>query len=198
MKTKETRSATIAASDEGMVLEGYPVVYDVLTTIRTEDGGEFKEIIHKGALDDCDLRDSTLIYNHDDTRVPLARSGRTMTLEVTDAGLHMVATLAEDNPQAQEVYSAVKRGDLDGMSFAFVVPEGGSTYDGATNTRHIHRISKIYEVSITPHPAYDSASVEARDEMAAARDLARQAAIARATRIQALIRARRILEKARA
>ena len=192
MKTKETRSAPIAASSEGMVLEGYPVVYDVLTTIRTEDGGEFKEIIHKGALDGCDLRDSRLLYNHNEDKVPLARSGKTMVLEVTEKGLHMVATLASDNPTAQEVYSAVKRGDLSGMSFSFTVPDGGSVYDGATGTRHINKIARIYEVSICPFPAYPTASVEARDEMRAARDLARQDVAARLTRIDVLARATKL------
>ena len=194
IKTKETRYAEISPSGvHDMTLVGNPVVYDTPTEIQLPDGGTYTEIIHRGALDECDLSDSTLIYNHDDTRVPLARSGRTMTLQVTDDGLHMRASLAGDSPQAREVYSAVRRGDLSGMSFAFVVDEGGSSYDPATNTRHITRIAKVYEVSVCPHPAYQTASVEARDAITAARDVARAEARTRALRIAAKARASRII-----
>lgn len=194
MKTKETRSASISAADE-MVLEGYPLVFEVPTTIHSESG-DYNEIIHRGALDECDLTDSRLLYNHADERVPLARSGKTMRLEVTERGLHMLASLASDNQTATEVYSAVRRGDLSGMSFSFTVPDGGSRYDGATNTRHITKIQRIYEVSVCPFPAYNQTSVEARDAMSAARDLARQGVLNRAARINALIRANRILKEA--
>lgn len=192
MKCKETRSAVITAADD-LVLEGWPVVFETPTTIHTESGS-YTEIIHRGALDGCDMHDSTLIYNHDDTRVPLARSRNTMSLQVTDRGLHMVASLAKESEQAREVYASVKRGDLSGMSFRFVVPDGGSRYDGASNTRHIDHIAKVYECSICPFPAYPTASVEARDEMQAARDVARASARARAQRIVALCRATRIKE----
>ena len=63
---------------------------------------------------------------------------------------------------AREVYEAVKRGDLSGMSFAFTVPEGGDSYDAATNTRTIYRIAKVYECSVVPYAAYPTTSVEAR------------------------------------
>lgn len=198
MKTKETRAAKISIiEDVPMVLEGWPILYEETTTIHAE-GGDYKEVIHRGALDETDLSDSTLIYNHDATRIPLARSGRTMTLEVTDRGLHMVASLSSESQQAREVYTAIQRGDLSGMSFSFVVPEGGSRYDGATGTRHINKIAKVYEVSVCPWPAYQNASVEARDAMHAARDVARQGLCNRIARIKALASAQRILSKEKA
>ena len=64
----------------------------------------------------------------------------------------------------------MRRGDLSGMSFAFTVPDGGSHYDPATNTRTITRIAKVYEVSVVPFPAYQSTSVEARSAMLEARN----------------------------
>ncbi len=48
------------------------------------------------------------------------------------------------------------------MSFSFTVSDGGDTYDAITNTRIIHKISKVYECSIVPYAAYPSTSVEAR------------------------------------
>ena len=195
-KSKELRFAEVKPSGvSDLVLVGTPVVYETPTTINLPAGGSYTEIIHRGALDGCDLSDSTLIYNHDETRLPLARSGKTMRLTVTDEGLYMCATLAGDSTQARDVYSAVRRGDLTGMSFAFVVPDGGSRFDALTNTRHIDRIAKVYECSICPFPAYPTASVEARDAITAARDMARQQAQTRAERIAALARARRIINR---
>lgn len=193
-KTKELRYAELRPSGiSDLVLVGNPVVFETPATINLEDGGTYTEIIHRGALDACDLSDSTLIYNHDTTRVPLARAGRTMTLQVNEKGLYMRAELADESAQAREVYSAVRRGDLTGMSFAFVVPDGGSRYDATTNTRHIDRIAKVYEISVCPWPAYPTASVEARDAITAARDGQRELARARALRVEALARALRII-----
>ena len=195
-KSKEIRYAEVEASGVGdMTLVGNPIVFEQPTTINLEDGGTYTEIIHRGALDRCDLSDSTLKVNHNDKMIPLARTGKTMRLTVTDEGLHMVASLAGDNATAREVYSAVKRGDLSGMSFAFVVEDGGSRYDATTNTRHIDAIARVLEVSIVEHPAYATASVEARDAITAARDARRAQALERAKRVEARIRATRIINQ---
>ena len=46
---------------------------------------------------------------------------------------------------------------------------GGDLYDPATNTRTIKQISKVYECSVVPFPAYPAASVEARSAQAASK-----------------------------
>lgn len=189
-KSKEIRSATVEASFIGdLTLVGTPIVYDSPTTIYT-DAGSYVEIIHRGALDGCDLSDSHLLVNHDERSIPLARTPRTMRLNVTEKGLRMVAHLDAENAKAREVYSAVKRGDLTGMSFAFTVPDGGSFYDAATNTRHITRIARVHEISIVNNPAYDAATVEARAKREAD---AKAKAVAKAERIIALARATRLI-----
>lgn len=164
---KETRIAEIRtgtpAGARGMFLHGRPIVYGEPTVIN-DPAGTFTEVIERGALDGADLSDCHLFYNHDTNRVPLARTPRTMQLEVSPAGLDMVAELP-DTDGARDVYEAVKRGDLSGMSFAFTVPAGGDSYDRATNTRTIRKIAKVYEVSVVPFPAYPLTSVEARAQM---------------------------------
>ena len=67
--------------------------------------------------------------------------------------------------EARSLYTAVDRGDLSGMSFAFTVPQGGDTYDPATNTRTINKIAKVLECSVVPFPAYPTTSVEASAQM---------------------------------
>lgn len=161
---KELRIAEIRAEAPagatGLILVGRPVVYDQPTVIK-DKFGEYIEVIRRGALDGADLSDTRLLYNHDLSRVPLARTPKTMQFKLDPAGLTMIAELP-DTEEGRSVYTAVKRGDLTGMSFAFKVPEGGSHFDAKTNTRTITKIEKIYECSIVPFPAYPQTSVEAR------------------------------------
>lgn len=165
---KEKRIARIEVRSDNskeMVLTGRPVVFNQPTVI----GEDYKEVIAEGALDGADLSDVRLLYNHDLSTVPLARTPKTMELSVDPAGLTFTANLPA-NEYGRTVYEAVKRGDLTGMSFSFKVPDGGDDYDPETNTRTIRKIEKIYECSIVPFPAYPTASVEARDAIKASRN----------------------------
>jgi HK97 family phage prohead protease len=158
---KELRAADITADEsEAMTLTGTPIVFDSPATINTPDGS-YTEIIKAGALDGADLTDSRLLWAHDDTRVPLARTPKTMQFAVDESGLHMTAQLP-DTEAAKEVYEAVKRGDVQGMSFAFTVAPNGDTWSDDGSTRTITQINKVYEVSVVPYPAYAETSVEAR------------------------------------
>lgn len=156
----EIRAGAAAGAQNALRLEGRPIVYNQTTTIH-DPAGAYIEIIRAGALDQADLSDAHLFYNHDLNKVPLARTPKTMRLSLDPAGLSMVADLP-DTEEARSVYTAVQRGDLSGMSFAFKVPEGGDSYDAATNTRTIFKIEKVYEISVVPFPAYPQTSVEAR------------------------------------
>lgn len=163
----ETRGDT-AAAGKALVLYGRPIVYDEATSIN-DLAGSYTEIIKAGALDGADLSDVRLLVNHDASKIPLARTPKTMSLKVDAAGLTFEATLP-DTEEARSAYAAVERGDITGMSFAFKVPEGGDHYDPATNTRTINRIEKVYECSIVNFPAYPQTSVEARSARAASLD----------------------------
>lgn len=157
-----------AENDEqhGNYLSGRAIVYDSPTDI----GGYFREIIDKGALAGTDLRDVRLLINHNASMVPLARSrnnnaNSTMQLSVDESGLSIRADLdTENNQDAKSLYSAVSRGDITGMSFAFTV-DGERWDDLETDypTRHISNIGKVFEVSAVTFPAYESTSLQVRD-----------------------------------
>lgn len=167
VRITEIRAAAATADGaQALILRGRPILYDTPTLIN-DVGGSYTEIIRKGALDGADLSDVRLLYNHDLGKVPLARTPKTMSLTVDEEGLTFEAVLP-DTAGAKEVYEAVKRGDLSGMSFAFTVPEGGDDYDAKTNTRAIRQIAKVYECSVVPYPAYPTTSIEARSARAAA------------------------------
>ena len=165
VRITEVRAQEPTADGNGtLLIVGTPIVYDTPTTIN-DPTGSYTEVIKRGALDGADLTDSRLLVNHDLTRIPLARTPKTMQFKITDKGLEMTAELP-DTEEARSAYTAVKRGDLTGMSFAFTVPEGGDSYDAKTSTRTITKIAKVYEVSLVNFPAYPTASAEARSARA--------------------------------
>lgn len=166
---KEIRVAEIRANEptadgeKALILSGRPVVYDTPTLIK-DISGSYIEIVERGALDSADLNDVRLLVGHDASKIPLARTPKTMSLQIDESGLKIEATLP-NTEAGREAYQAVERGDLRGMSYAFTVPEGGDSYDPKTNTRTIKRIAKVYECSLTAFPAYESTyvSAESRD-----------------------------------
>lgn len=161
---KETRITEIRADnpagETSLILRGRAIVFDTPTVIH-DPAGEYIEVIKRDALAGADLSDVRLFYNHDLSKVPLARTPKTMQLNLCDDGLYIAAALP-DTAEARAVHEAVKRGDLTGMSFSFVVRDGGDEYDAYTNTRTIKHISKVLECSVVPFPAYPTTSVEAR------------------------------------
>ena len=151
--------------NHGNILEGIPILYDSETDI----GGMWKEIIDRGALDEADLKDVRFLVNHDIDSIPLARSrnnneNSTMQMKVEEDGLHIRVDLdTEGNPRAQELYSAVRRGDMSGMSFMFTVKsDRWEDLDSDYPTRHITELDRIFEVSACTFPAYESSSINAR------------------------------------
>ena len=149
----------------GNVIEGIPIVYDAETDI----GGMWKEIVDRGALDQADLKDVRFLVNHDIDSIPLARSrnnneNSTMQMTVEPDGLHIRVDLdTEGNPRAKELYSAVKRQDISGMSFMFSVKaDSWEDLDSDYPTRHITALDKVFEVSAVTFPAYEQTSINAR------------------------------------
>lgn len=149
------------------IITGRPVVLESRT-----DLGFCDEIIAADALRNTDLTDVRLCLNHDTSYV-YARSRRnngnsTMTLMTDSLGLSFTAALAIDaSPKAQDYYAAVKRGDIDKMSFMFTID--GYEWENLESdhpTRRITSIGTIYEISAVTFPAYDTTSIEARDAMA--------------------------------
>ena len=169
MKNKEIRmfnfEVRASQNDEhGHFLEGMPIVYDAWT-----DMGWYDEIIDRGALDNTDLKDVRFLVNHNTDMIPLARSrnnneNSTMQLSVGDEGMKIRVDLdIDNNADARALYSAVERGDIDGMSFMFVVDaDGWEEEDSDHPKRHIRSFAKIFEVSAVTFPAYEQTSISTR------------------------------------
>ena len=156
MRTEENEDGTA-------VITGQPIVFNQVT-----DLGPCREVIMVTALDKTDLRDVPLLCQHDFGMIPLARSrnnnaNSTMQLTITEAGMFIRATLdIKGNPKAAELYSAIKRGDITGMSFAFIVGEDSwEGLDTDSPLRSVVSIARVFEVSAVTHPAYIGTSIQA-------------------------------------
>lgn len=170
--TAEFRAAGADGENAGSIVEGVAAVYDQETLIQ-DFFGEFVEVIRAGAFDETDFTDVRLLVNHDFSGIALARSRRnnksdkpnTMQLSVDKTGVHVKADLdTENNEQARALYSAISRGDMDGMSFCFYVEEGGDKWterDGV-QYREILKVKKVIEVSAVNFPAYAGTNIDAR------------------------------------
>lgn len=148
-------------ADGKMRIAGYAAMFN-----REASSLPFREMIAPGAFARSISSGEPiyLLVNHDMDQLPLAstRSG-TLTLSEDDLGLYMEADLDPANPRAAELHSALARGDVDKMSFAFSINEDGeSREDGVRVLRDLN----LYEVSVVTWPAYDATEVGVRAEAA--------------------------------
>jgi len=169
MKNKEIRAFNFEVradqnEEHGHFLTGRPIVYDARTNL-----GWCDEIIERGALEGADLKDVRFLINHNTDMIPLARSrnnneNSTMQLSVDEEGMTIRVDLdTENNAEAKSLYSAVERGDLDGMSFMFTVDaDKWEDIESEHPTRTITGLGKIFEVSAVTFPAYEQTSITAR------------------------------------
>lgn len=176
--------------EHGDHVVGMPIVFDSRTNL-----GLFDEMIDSHALDNTDLKDVRFLVNHDTSKIPLARSrnnnaNSTMQMEITEAGMNIRVDLdTENNSDARNLYSAIKRGDISGMSFAFLVDgEEWTDLESDHPTRTITSISRVLEVSAVTFPAYEATSISARSEDEKALESARSAleSVKRAEKLEKL------------
>lgn len=147
------------------VIVGRPIVYESKT-----DLGYFDEIIARGALDKADLRDVLFFVNHDLSKIPVARSrnnnkNSTMQLIVDNDGMGIRANLDLNNTESNNLFSAVERGDITGMSFMFIIEsEEWDDLNKEHPTRTIKAISRVIEVSAVNFPAYEDTEINTRNK----------------------------------
>lgn len=168
----EMRAAGNDEGGAGHIIEGLAAVCDRETRISTPFG-EWIEVIRGGAFDETNFDDVRLLVNHDFNGIALARSRRnnksdkpnTMQLTADKNGVRIKADLdTENNEQARALYSAIERGDMDGMSFCFFVSEEDQEWERKNNElyRYINKVESVIEVSVVNFPAYPQTEIDTR------------------------------------
>ena len=155
--TFDAEVRAIATDDGSLRIGGYAAQFNQEAT-----GLNFREMIAPGAFTRSLASDAPvfLLVNHDTDQLPLASTqGGTLVLSEDSVGLRMDAVLDPSNPRAAELASALTRGDVDKMSFAFTVaPDGESREAGLRTLTDLN----LFEVSVVTWPAYDASSVGMR------------------------------------
>ncbi len=186
IRTMLGKVETRAEEDGKITLIGQPIVFNQ----RTNIADYFEEEIAPEAVEESVLRDVCFLVNHDFNGIPLARSrnnnaNSNLRFTKSNYAVDMAADLDPKNPKAIELNSAVERGDIPGMSFAFIVDgEEWSNLDSDLPLRRITHISKIYEVSAVTWPAYEGTSIQSERSLE--------------SELESLKKAREELESARA
>ena len=167
--------------EKSRTIEGHAVVFGVRSVNLTpwSDYREVYEVIEPGSitLDLLNRSDVVLTAFHDRTAIlGRWRQGKgTLSLELDQRGLMIRCTLAETS-RADELLSAIERGDISGMSFSFRAneedSENGVSYERLVLEdhdnkqvwlRHVKRIDALYDVTIAGHPAYPQTDVAQRE-----------------------------------
>ena len=152
----ETRVEEKQEGGKKLVLRGYPILFNTETKVYDFWYGEVRETILPTALEGTDLSNVYLITGHNiEPDKVLGRSNVNMRLEVDETGLFFEAELP-NTQHARDIYNLIESGLVDGMSFGFYCSD---QVNPETLTRTITHIDELFEITITPFPAYKEASV---------------------------------------
>ena len=161
----ERRSASISSINvDTRIVEGYAIVFNS----QSEDLGFYETISPSAVTEDTiNTSDVFCLFNHNPEKV-LARSkyGKgSLTLVLDDRGLKYSFEVP-NTELGNELLEHVRRGEIDGSSFAFIVSadEGSEVWENINGTTHrtINKIECLVDVSPVWQPAYSATSVSAR------------------------------------
>ena len=169
---------------ESREIEGRPIVFGVRSVNLTPWSSTRKvyEVLDPGCISRELLQKSDVVLNLNHSNMVPDVLGRyrnsekdTLTLEMRGDGIDCRCELPHTN-NANDALELIKRGDIDGMSFAFEDDyedtENGVSYERTKDVedgkevwlRHVKRITGLYDVAIVTHPAYKQTSVGMREQ----------------------------------
>lgn len=156
---------------EALVIEGYPIVYDVYAPI-----GWFREIIKAGAAAKALKKaDELVLWDHESGQPMARRSAGTLKVSEDEYGVFIRADVSKTR-WGRDGHEAIKNKVITKMSFAFDMNGGEEKWlkeevEGVQiETREILAFGHLYDYSPVSYPAYDTTTVSARMIELAARN----------------------------
>lgn len=154
------RNAQQQGNNSPGTLVGYASVFNVFS----EDFGWFQERIMPGAFDKdiADRADVRALVDHDTGKVIGRTTNDTLKLSTDEHGLKAEIILP-DTTIARDLALSIERGDIDAMSFGFVVRKEQWTHseEEDLDTRDILDV-ELWEVSAVAFPAYTDTTIAKR------------------------------------
>ena len=169
--------------EESRVVDGEPIIFGVRSVNLTPRNSTRKvyEVLEPGCITKELLQRSDVVFNINHSNMVTDVLGRyrntakdTLKLELTQRNVQSSCDLPKTNA-ANDTLELIKRGDISGMSFAFIDDwedtENGVSYERTNEVedgkevwiRHVKRIVELFDVSIVTHPAYEQTSVGTRE-----------------------------------
>ncbi len=174
----QVRSSEDAHSERTVV--GVPIISGVRSVNLTpmSDTREVYEVLERGCIDEELLQRSDVILNvNHSTKVTdvlgRMRNGQgTLSLTLRGDGNVEAACELPNTSCGNDTLELIRRGDISGMSFAFVDGAGNVTYENTREVtkegkeiwlRKVRKITGLYDVAIVTHPAYEQTCVGTRE-----------------------------------
>ena len=169
--------------EESRAVDGEPIIFGVRSVNLTPWSSTRKvyEVLEPGCITKELLQRSDVVFNINHSNMVTDVLGRyrntakdTLKLELTQRNVKSSCDLPKTNA-ANDTLELIKRGDISGMSFAFIDDwedtENGVSYERTNEVedgkevwiRHVKRIVELFDVSIVTHPAYEQTSVGTRE-----------------------------------
>jgi hypothetical protein len=142
------------------VIKGYAAKFNTLS----EDMGGFRETILPGAFDLERSTDIIFNFEHSDPLIMGRSTSGTLRVAVDDIGLAFECE-APNTTLGNDIVELIKRGDISGCSFAFIVDESGEQWDTTDDDTPLRKLTKgitVFDVCVCVHPAYQDTEVALR------------------------------------
>ena len=161
---------SLRANNNDRTIQGTAIVFNSLSV----DLGGFKELIKPSAVTNQLIADSDILFlfNHEDERVPLARSKRgsgTLSISITSTGVDF-SFQAKDTAAGNEILAAVRSGDITSCSFAFRVADNGESWESLPDGSYLRTITafeSLHDFSLVNSPAYEMTSCRSLEKFKA-------------------------------
>lgn len=164
------------SNEPSYMVEGYATTFDKPYVLFEDyDGTKYYEQIDRHALDNADMSDVIMQYDHSG-RVFARNSNGTLKLDLDDTGFKVTADLSRTE-LAKGLYEDIAAGMITKMSWAFVVTK--DAYDQKTRTRTVLEVKKVYDVSAVSIPANDDTTIAARNYVNGRRELEQREQLAK-------------------
>ena len=158
----ETRSISatteLRMTADGRTMYGLAARYNV----DSKPGLGYTERIAVGAFDRSLASDQDVValYNHDHNQLLGRRSSGTLRLESVGEGLRFEVDLPESRDDIREL---VARGDLNEMSFGFVIEADDWTTESGQRVRTLEHVS-LRDISVVTEAQYPTTAVNIRNQ----------------------------------
>ena len=163
MRQLRTVATEFATREDGDALriEGYFAVFN--TNYEIAPG--LSESIAQGAfsrtLQGGDIR---ALINHDTTLVLARTKAHTLELREDERGLWGSVLINPNDQDAMNLYSRVKRGDVDQCSFGFEIVNEETDFRDDGSIHWTIKDVDLFEVSACTFPAYEATNISAREK----------------------------------